>query len=309
MKKLLLLFTISVVSLNLYAIRVDKVPLQQLIDSSEYIFYGTVISTSAVEKAKEQELAAKYDYWIYCNEIEYVAKLKVLKKLKGELIFDTVSITYRCGYNGYCGGYVPNDTIVTFLDRHPDGSFFRRSCHFGIKSFGPEQYADRVNDYLSIDRNVDSIKYVAAILEWHLKCAEGYYTCDEGMFFLKDHNIRNFGPEGLLIFDEIQKQRLTNALLGFQPFLGNHEELLELVGTFNHSPHLKEYIVNNLKRLEPNSAYLTAATLMAAYLKFDSRKKLKQLQHRYLKCGLYNYKELKNQFKIVREFVEELDEK
>lgn len=309
MKKLLLLFIISVVSLNLYAIRVDQVPLQQLIDSSEYIFYGTVISISAVNKAKEQELAAKYDYWIYCNELEHVAKLKVLKKLKGELIFDTISINYRCGYNGYCGGYVPNDTIVTFLGRHPDGSFFRQSCHFGIKSFGPEQYADRVNDYLSIGRSVDSIKYQAAILEWHLKCAEGYYTSDEGMFFLKDHNIRNFGPTVPLIFDEIQKQRLSNAMLGFQPFLGNHEKLLELVGTFNRTPQLKEYIVNNLKRLEPDTAYLTAAALMTAYLKFDGRKKLKRLEKRYLQCGLDNYVALKDQFKIVREFVEELGEK
>jgi hypothetical protein len=299
MKKLFIILSLSLLSLITQAGYPSILTLKDLIDKSEDIVYGTVISKSAIDTVMERQCLDTN--WVGCKAILYEAKVRIIKEFKGYSKSNVISIAYYFGPGYYCNTLKPNDTIIAFLQKGNMGDWISNHCVFGDKTLtsrGLNEYLDRINDLPSNMLFNDSKAYDRLLTEWYVKCAGGYYSSWEGMYKITDYkNPIELSPE--------QKTYLKTSLLSFIPFEFRHTELLNYVSGFDKSPELKSYILKNLRKLDKSSYFLTAYELMSAYTRIENNEALKQILEQYRNSKISQDPE--RGYSIVQNFINSIN--
>jgi hypothetical protein len=166
MKKTVLIVFILIFFQKNYSFPIPGKTLKALIEETPYVIEGEVFKIDSVKTEKGNYLS--------------IAKIKILKILKGQIKKDTINIYFQA--NMICPEpdlYKIDEKVLCFIDN----SFYKQLDWYYVPtlSYGKktivnnnmeEIYANRINEYLDILKLENQNEKNLKTTEWLVKCAE-----------------------------------------------------------------------------------------------------------------------------------------
>ncbi len=182
--------------------------LRKLIIDSDYILYANVVNLEHRKNAKAQ------------NIVE--VKLAVKEVLQGNLMLDTIKVSYRpslvCAATPH---YSLGTTVLTFLKKNEAG-YLPNPLTCGAKILDSTAYSiykQSIKAFQSISKIEDKEKQLDQTVDWLIKCAGEPITHWEGAYDLSIHSefMTIFDPDFRRGFKTIslndhQKEQLRNVV-------------------------------------------------------------------------------------------------
>lgn len=211
-KTFLIVFILFFVQKN-YSFPIPEKTLKALIKETPYIIEGEVFKIDSI-KTKNDELLS-------------IAKIKILKILKGQVINDTINIYFRP--NLICPApdtYQINEKVLCFIDDRyykelggynvPNLSYGKKTI---VNNYVKEIFENRINEYLNILKLENQYKRDIETTEWLVKCAEIDITRNDAVSDLLkkydyEKNIETIYYADLLTTN--QKERLYNCFVNIK---------------------------------------------------------------------------------------------
>lgn len=166
MKNLLILLLILFCFQKNYSFPIPERTLKVLIEKNQFIIEGEVFRIDSITTEN--------------NDFFSIAKIKILKVLKGQIKNDTINIYFRP--NMICpapDSYQINEKVLCFIDTNFNkelGGYYVPDLSYGKKTITSDYliniYANRINEYLNILRIENQYKKDIETTEWLVKCAE-----------------------------------------------------------------------------------------------------------------------------------------
>lgn len=166
MKKIVILLLILFSFQKNYSFPIPEKTLKALIEETPYIIEGEVFKIDSIKTVNNQFLS--------------IAKIKILKILKGQIKNDTINIYFQP--NMICpapDSYQINEKVLCFIDNNfykelggynaPNLSYGKKTI---INDYVKNIYASRIDEYLNILRLENQNKKDIETTEWLVKCAE-----------------------------------------------------------------------------------------------------------------------------------------
>ncbi|WP_269240304.1 hypothetical protein [Flavobacterium limnophilum] len=237
MKKTFLIIFILFFFQKNYSLPISEKTLKSLIEETPYIIEGEVFKIDSV-KAKN-------------NEFLSIAKIKILKILKGQVINDTINIYFRP--NLICPApdtYQINEKVLCFIDDNfynELGGYYVPNLYNGKKPIIDDTikniYESRINEYLDILKLENQNEKDIETTEWLVKCAETDITRKDAVSdliktFDYEKNIETINYANLLTTNH--KERLYNTFINLSGELDAYDlSLLNFIRGINDKNILK----------------------------------------------------------------------
>lgn len=166
MKKTIILVLILFIFQKNYSLPIPEKTLKALIEETKYIIEGEVFKIDSIKTKNDEFLS--------------IAKIKILKILKGQVINDTINIYFLP--NMICPApdtYQINEKVLCFINDnfHKElGGYYVPNLDYGKKSIMDDSikniYENRINEYLNILKLKNQNEKDIETTEWLVKCAE-----------------------------------------------------------------------------------------------------------------------------------------
>ena len=213
MKQFALVLFLLVFFQKNYSFPIPGKTLKALIEETPYIIEGEVFKIDSIRTKSDGLLS--------------IAKIKIIKVLKGQVEKDTISIYFQA--NMICPApdyYEMNEKVLCFINN----SFYKKldwyyvpALSYGKKTiannYTEEIYANRINEYLDILNLENQNEKNIVTTEWLVKCAEIDMTRKDAVSdllkkFDYEKNIETIYYAGFLTTN--QKERLYNCFVNLR---------------------------------------------------------------------------------------------
>lgn len=220
MKKTVLIVFILFFFQKNYSFPIPGKTLKALVEETPYVIEGEVFKIDSVKIEKSNYLS--------------IAKIKILKILKGQIKKDTINIYFQA--NMICPEpdlYKIDEKVLCFIDN----SFYKQLDWYYVPtlSYGKktivntnmeEIYANRINEYLDILKLENQNEKKLKTAEWLVKCAENDISRKDAVSdllkrFDYEKNIETIYYADLLTTN--QKERLYNTFLNLNEVLNYYD--------------------------------------------------------------------------------------
>ena len=210
MKKVFLTVIILFFFQKSYGFPITEKTLKALITETPYIIEGEVFKIDSIKTKNDEFLS--------------IAKIKILKILKGQVINDTINIYFRP--NWICPApdtYQINEKVLCFIDDNfynELGGYYVPNLYNGKKNITNNTikniYESRINEYLDISKFENQNEKDIETTEWLVKCAEIDVTRKDAVFdlietFDYEKNIKTINYANLLTTNH--KERLYTTFI------------------------------------------------------------------------------------------------
>jgi len=236
----LLFFCLSNIS---YANSHVPTPLRFLIENSDLILVGKVISTKNIPHPKNDRLNYLYDQW--------EATVHVVNVVEGDQKYLDKSIRIKFEKNIACAGsaeYGDSLFVLSFLKINEDGTFQTLAGSYGVKNLNEhdlELYKQLIRAFRLAQENnkIDN----EHLVDWLISCLKQDVTSWEGAYELSPHQEWINGQWQLIQpkFSTRQLSLLRNTILESKQLNYSVVDLLHLIYKKN-DPALLKFIANQI---------------------------------------------------------------
>lgn len=276
------------------ALSFREVPLNRMIDMSEFICIGRIVNVSETDSLLQKQLKdivmeESYDYDApscgYCNEI---AIFVIKKVLKGKIEKDTILIPFYRSTMFALPGFSENQKYILFLDKLANSDFFIKSDpRFGVKDSYLKEYHKQITKYLN--RNSESEKR-----DWIIDLCINPMLSWEGML--------NFNISFFKQFSDREKKIMTKGLVKMDFSNDDYTELLKCVQGFCRNEELIEKCFDRLEEIKGENIY-EVLYLMEAINEMDFKLEYKELIDKF--CDGFNNRLSRAQnLELINEFIQ-----
>lgn len=299
MKEFTLILSFCLLSLVALGRSFPEYPLGVMISHSEYIIKGEVFDINKTDSATRIKLLLETRKKSFgrsgiCLDI---AKIKVIRILKGELQIDTVLVPFNYDPINALPGFIKGGTVLLFLSKVDKTNWFiKTDARFGVKSNNIDLYIQKIIDYNNFLTEPDSMR-PKLYLDWLVDLAETKELTWEGTEILKNL------PDKMI--NQTMQRRLIEAILSFEKLERKDENLIDIVSRFGYNQEVFDLLIRNLKSLlDSDLYYLTSLDLMNGIYEMENQRKYKRLINRYYDTfTLSSSKKKEKQLEIIRKFI------
>lgn len=250
------------------AISIKKIPLNKLIDKSEFVFRGRVIDVFKTDSLLQQQLrnitkSKNYKYGDpncrFCSE---TATFVITKTLKGQVATDTISIPFYSNLMVLLPGFAKDHEYILFLSHLDSFNLFVKSHpQSSAKSSNLNEYENIITEYLKLNSLPEKRK-------WIINLCVNPRLSDEGL-----ENIKYSDPEK---FTPGEKKIMTDGLLKMNFTNDNYLKLLAIIQGFGKNEELISKCYTRLESITENQLY-EGLDLMKAIYEMNPKKEYKKL--------------------------------
>ncbi|MGB0868926.1 MAG: hypothetical protein ACPGSD_04945 [Flavobacteriales bacterium] len=294
MKYIFTLFLLTKVLLA-NALSFREVPLNKMIDKSDFIYLGRIIKVTETDSLLQKRLrniirSDDYKYGDpncgYCNE---TAIFVIKKALKGKVVKDTISIPFHRSFMFLIPGFSENREYILFLnDLESFNLYIKTDLRFAAKSSHLREYESLIIEYLKLKTKLKK-------REWIIDLCVNPMLSGDGM--------RNFKYVNSMHFSDNEKYELTKGLLKMDFDNDRYLRLLECVQDFGRNDKLIEKCFDRLRSIKEQKVY-EGLDLMIAINTMNPKPEYQKHIDR-LSDGFNNKLSDSQKLKIIEEFVNE----
>lgn len=308
MKKTTILVLVLFIFQKNYSFPIPEKTLKALIEETKYIIEGEVFKIDSIKTKNDEFL--------------WIAKIKVLKILKGQVINDTINIYFQA--NMICPApdtYQINEKVLCFIDDnfHKElGGYYVPNLSYGKKTILNDQvkkiYENRINEYLNIMQIENQNEKDIETTEWLVKCAEIDLTRKDAVSdllktFDYEKNIEAIHYRNFLTMNH--KERLYNTFINLNNELNYYDfSLLNFTKGIND-----KNILSILKGKAENSYedLCTTCNLYIYYIGMYLNEDFNAISKEYMKnIGSMKFNSNENKIhmeKVYKEFLNQIGKK
>lgn len=256
--KIIKIVLILFINSNLTA-GIIEIPLNKMIEKSDYIVRGTVIKTEKADTVSINKLRSYSKHWktnkVNCSGCSEIATVVVEKCLYGQVEKDTIEMVYKHGfmsaYDPPISGFKVGREYILFLGKIESlGYYARMNSRFGSRWSKLNALEDLIHTYLLLGAEKDKRKWLIET------CTQPNWTYDL---------MRNFQYSKPHEFTAQEKKILTKGLINLDFDTNRYSKLLELVHHFGKNNTLIKKCLSRLKKIDEARIYEGLDLMRAIY--------------------------------------------
>lgn len=270
-----------------------EVPLNKMIDESEFIYSGRIINVTETDSLLQNQLRniVRSDNYKYddpsCGYCSETAIFVISKSLKGKVENDTISIPFHRNAMFALPGFSENREYILFLDDLDSFNLYvKTDPRFGTKSSNLREYESLIIEYLKLES-------ISTKMEWIIDLCVNPRLSWEGMLNFKFSNSKQF--------TENEKNKLTKGLLKMDFDYDKYLKLLECVQDFGKNDELIEKCFDRLKSVKEQDVY-EGLDLMQAINKMNHKPEYQKQIDRFFD-GFNNKLSDSQKLELIEEFI------
>ncbi len=275
------------------ALSFSEVPLNRMIDESEFIYSGRIINVTETDSSLQKQLRniVRSDNYKFddpsCGYCSETATFVISKSLKGQIQNDTILIPFHRNFMSALPGFSKNREYILFLDKLDGFDFFAKTDpRFGAKSSYLNEYKNLITEYLFLKS--DSEKRA-----WVIDLCINPRLSREGML--------NFKFSSSNHFSESEKRIMTEGLIKMDFNNDRYLKLIKCVEDFGKNDDLIKKCFGRLKLVNEENVY-EGLDLMQAINEMDPKPKYKKLIDDFFD-GFDNKLSDSVKLELIREFI------
>ena len=275
------------------ALSFREVPLNRMIDESEFIYSGRIINVTETDLSLQKQLRniVRSDNYKYgdssCGYCSETATFVVSNSLKGQIQSDTILIPFHSNFMFALPGFSENREYILFLDKLDGFDFFAKTDpRFGVKDSCLNEYKNLITEYLSLKSDSDK-------RAWIIDLCINPRLSREGML--------NFKYSSSNHFSESEKRVMIDGLIKMDFNKDRYLKLLECGKDFGENDNLIKKSFERLKLVNEENVY-EGLDLMQAIYGMDPKSKYKKLIDEFFD-GFDHRLSASEKLELIREFI------
>ena len=277
------------------ALSFKKIPLNEMIDNSEFICAGRIVNITKTDLLLQKQLRnnIESDNYKYgdpsCGQCSNTAMFVINKTFKGKIDKDTISVPFQENVIFALPGFTVGQEYILFLEKLADSDLFiKTDARFGVKGKHLKEYENLISEYLSLD--LESKKR-----DWIIELCINPRLSWEGML--------NFKFSRSNKFTENEKSKLTKGLLNMDFDNDKYLKLLEVVQEFGKNDELIEKCFKRLKLINKSNIY-EGLDLMIAINELNPKPSYQRQIDKFFD-GFDNTSSDSQKLGLIKEFIKE----